>query len=82
MWKEAVVAFHRVLSRNLPGGTKENHENPQSAHPVSGPRFEPGTSLIRCRSANHSAATCSPDSVLSSITFWGKNVTNNSNQYH
>jgi hypothetical protein len=27
MWKEAVVAYFRVLSRNLLAGTKKNHEN-------------------------------------------------------
>lgn len=31
------------LSRNLPGGTQENHERPQSGYPVSWPRFEPRT---------------------------------------
>jgi hypothetical protein len=29
-WKEAVVAQFKVLSRHLPGGTKENHEKSQS----------------------------------------------------
>jgi hypothetical protein len=28
----------------LPGGTKENDEKPYSGQPVSGQRFEPGTS--------------------------------------
>jgi hypothetical protein len=27
MWKEAVVAYFKVLSRHLPGGTEESHEN-------------------------------------------------------
>jgi hypothetical protein len=27
MWKEAVVAFFKLLSWNLPGGTEVNHEN-------------------------------------------------------
>jgi hypothetical protein len=57
MWKEAVVAKFMVLSRHLPGGTKENHEKPQSGQPVSGPRIEHGTSRIRSRSANHSTTT-------------------------
>jgi hypothetical protein len=30
MWKEAVVALFKVLSRHLPGGSEENHEKPQS----------------------------------------------------
>jgi hypothetical protein len=30
MWKEAVVAKFKILSRNLPGVTDENNENPQS----------------------------------------------------
>jgi hypothetical protein len=41
----------------LPVGTEENHEKPQSGQPVSGPRFEPGTSWIQSRSANHSTTT-------------------------
>jgi hypothetical protein len=28
IWKEAVVASFKVQSRHLPGGTEENHENP------------------------------------------------------
>jgi hypothetical protein len=55
MWKEAVVAKSKEPSR--PGGTEENHENPQSGQPVSGLRFEPWTSRIRSRSANHSTTT-------------------------
>jgi hypothetical protein len=31
----------KMLSWNLPGGTSENHEKPQSGQPVSGPIFEP-----------------------------------------
>jgi hypothetical protein len=27
MWREVVMAKHKVLSGNLPGGTEENHEN-------------------------------------------------------
>jgi hypothetical protein len=30
MWKEAVVAKIKVLSRHLLGRTDENHEKPQS----------------------------------------------------
>jgi hypothetical protein len=26
MWKEAIVAKFKVLSRHLPGGTEENHK--------------------------------------------------------
>jgi hypothetical protein len=26
MWKKAVVAYFKVLSRHSPGGTEENHE--------------------------------------------------------
>jgi hypothetical protein len=44
MWKEVVMAKFKVLSQHLPVGTEENHEKPQSGQPVSGPRFEPGTS--------------------------------------
>jgi hypothetical protein len=27
---EAVVTYYEVLSRHLPGGSEENHENPES----------------------------------------------------
>jgi hypothetical protein len=47
----------KALSRNLPGGTEENHERHHSEHPVSGPRFEPGESRKRSRSANRLATT-------------------------
>jgi hypothetical protein len=30
MWKEAVMAQFKVLSRHLPGGTDEIHEKPRS----------------------------------------------------
>jgi hypothetical protein len=29
MWKEAVVAYFKVISRHLPRGTEENHEKSQ-----------------------------------------------------
>jgi hypothetical protein len=29
MWKEAVMVYFEALSRHLPGGTEENHENDQ-----------------------------------------------------
>jgi hypothetical protein len=29
MWKEAAVAWFKVLSRNLAGKTEENHKNPR-----------------------------------------------------
>jgi hypothetical protein len=41
--KESVVALFLVLSRHLPGGIEENHEN-LSMIGVSGSRFEPRTS--------------------------------------
>jgi hypothetical protein len=45
VWKEAVVAYFKVISRHLPGGTDENQEIfIQDSR--SGPRFEPGTSRI------------------------------------
>jgi hypothetical protein len=53
---EAFVSNFKVLSRHLPGGTDEDHENSQSWQPVSGPRFEPVTSRIR-RSVDHSTTT-------------------------
>lgn len=36
MWKETVLAFSRVLSRNLSGGNEGNHEKFQSGYSVSG----------------------------------------------
>jgi hypothetical protein len=30
MWKEAVVAYFKVLSLHFPGGNEENLEKPQS----------------------------------------------------
>jgi hypothetical protein len=56
MWKEAIVAY-KAMFRYLNGGTEETHEIPQSTGPVSRPRSEPGTSLIRSRSINYSTAT-------------------------
>lgn len=44
MLKKEVVAYFNVLSLNLPEGTEEIKEKPQSGWPVSEPRFEPGTS--------------------------------------
>jgi hypothetical protein len=35
-----------VSSRQLPGRTEENHEEPQSRQPMFRPRFEPNTSQI------------------------------------
>jgi hypothetical protein len=46
MSKEVVMASFKLLSQNLHGGTEENYSEPQSGYPVSGPRFEPGTSQI------------------------------------
>jgi hypothetical protein len=36
MWKETVVALLEI-SRNLPGGIEESHEEPQTERLVSGP---------------------------------------------
>jgi hypothetical protein len=53
IWKEAVVAKFMVVSRHLPEGTEENHEQIS----IFGPGFETGSSRIRSRRANHSAVT-------------------------
>jgi hypothetical protein len=37
----STVAYFKALSRQSAGGTKENHENIQSAQSVSRQRFEP-----------------------------------------
>jgi hypothetical protein len=47
----------KLLSRHLPGETEESHEKTKSGQPVSGPRFEPGTSRIRIRCVNHLTTT-------------------------
>jgi hypothetical protein len=36
----------KVLYLYSPGGIEENNDEAQSGSPVSGPRFEPGTSRI------------------------------------
>jgi hypothetical protein len=56
MWEEAVVAYFKVLSRNLPGGTEENH---QTFVGMAGLRVEPATYRIQSRSVNHSIMTFS-----------------------
>jgi hypothetical protein len=53
IWKEADVAPLKVLSQHLPGGAERSYKKPQSEQPASGPRFEPDTSRIQRRSANH-----------------------------
>jgi hypothetical protein len=42
IYKKAFVAYFRILSQHLSGGTEDNHKQPQSGHTVSRPRFEPG----------------------------------------
>jgi hypothetical protein len=51
--------FHnfKTLSCHLPGRTEETHEKRQSGYPLTGSRFETGTSRIITRSANHPAVT-------------------------
>jgi hypothetical protein len=41
VWKEVVVVCFKVLSLHVSGGIDEIHEK---LHPVSRPKFEPGTS--------------------------------------
>ena len=36
----------QVIDIHMPGGTDDNHEEPQLRQPVSRPKFEPGTSRI------------------------------------
>jgi hypothetical protein len=43
MWREAVVAYFRVLCRNFPEETEEPHGKYQLKELVSEPRFKPGT---------------------------------------
>jgi hypothetical protein len=46
IWKEAVVACLKLLSRHSPEQSKETHENPPSEWSVFRPKFEPCTSGI------------------------------------
>jgi hypothetical protein len=50
------MAKFKVLSWHLPGRTRKTTKN-LSGYSVSGPRFEPGTSRIQSRNANHSTTT-------------------------
>jgi hypothetical protein len=54
MWKEVVVTY-TVLFRNLPGGTGENYERPQSGIPgiraVGPPEYEASVLTTRPRSS-------------------------------
>jgi hypothetical protein len=45
-------------------GTEEKHETPQSGEPMSGPRFETGTSRIGTRIVNHSTTTFGQNGVI------------------
>jgi hypothetical protein len=54
MWKVEMWPNFKVLSWHLNGGTEEIHEEAQSGYPVSEPRFEPWTCLIRSRSGEPS----------------------------
>jgi hypothetical protein len=45
MWKGAVVAYFKVLSREFPGQTKERSEEPRSESLVSRPRFKLSSSV-------------------------------------
>jgi hypothetical protein len=56
----------KALLQNLPGGTEENHETPQSGWPACRPRFEPGTSQIRSTSVYHSMTMFSDYGYVSS----------------
>jgi hypothetical protein len=49
-WKEAGVAYFRIQSRHLPGGTKEIRKQLQSGESVSRLVFEVGTSGYMSRS--------------------------------
>jgi hypothetical protein len=44
--------FHKVISRNLPGGTEKYYEISQSRDSVSRPRFEPDSFRIQVRSSS------------------------------
>jgi hypothetical protein len=50
VWKEAVVAYFKVLFQLSVRSNEKNNEKPQSHQPVTGPRTEPGASQIQSRS--------------------------------
>jgi hypothetical protein len=47
IWKEVEVAWFDASSPLLCGEMQEDHEEPRSGEPVSGPRYELVTSRIR-----------------------------------
>jgi hypothetical protein len=59
MWKEAVVAYFKILFRQFPGGTEGNHQKSYDIRSVGWdldpepPTYEPGVLAIRhLRSVN------------------------------
>jgi hypothetical protein len=66
MWNEAIVAYFKVQSQHMPGGTEEITKSVTRTRP----RFEPGTSPTRSRRSNHYDATSGIYSVD-----WEKNRT-------
>jgi hypothetical protein len=47
--EEAVMAYFKVLSRNSPGRTNDNHKIVQLVQSVSGTIFEPGSPRIQTK---------------------------------
>jgi hypothetical protein len=39
LWKEAVMAYFKILYSHMPPATKENHENPHKGQQMSWPIF-------------------------------------------
>jgi hypothetical protein len=62
IWKEAVMAYCKVLSQHLLGGTEGKHKT-LSGQPVSELRFESGTYGIQCTSNNLLMLFVSPGKV-------------------
>jgi hypothetical protein len=60
------VAYFKVLSWILRGGTKESHEKPQSVQPISKLIFESRTNQIQRRRIKHSTATFGNASIEAS----------------
>jgi len=46
MWKEAIVAYFKALTRQSPGDTKYNHKIVMTTYLVARPRFELGPTRI------------------------------------
>jgi hypothetical protein len=66
---EGDVAYFKVLSQHLPGGSARNHDTPQLRQQASWPRFEAGTSSGEVR-----RIAASTDLLGKTVTNTGSNI--------